>query len=659
MITADSEGNAQVSFDVPEFQGSLRVMAVAHRGADFGSADRPLRVRDKIVLLPTFPRVLSFREEVDIPVTVRNDTGSQGEFRIELETDGPATVVGETYRTIELTNETEGTVYFSLRTEDLAGALRMNLSASGNQESTNASGEVPVRSDLPAYSLERAGQLSQGSTVLPVEDPQAFRPQTAARQLRISPLPLIQFSGKLRSLLRYPYGCLEQTTSRAFPLIYFSDLAKELDPELFEETNADDYVRAGIQTLTTMQLDSGGFAMWPYGTMVYPWGSVYASHFMVEARRAGYAVPAFNYDGALNFLENEARGETNYSIRSLDRIIYALYVLARADRPDMSTMNYIRRCHLTSLRPHTRALLGAAFAATGDTTVFNDLTRQVDTIDRVERQTGENLDSAVRNRALLLLAFLDAAPQDPRIPVLVDRLARDRETNRYWNTQETSFVLLALGQFFRRQTAQADYSGRVYIQDRLLGSFDKETKVFSDLPTGQPIRIEIEGGSASPYYHLNTRGIPSDQAFQREQEGIEVERALLSREGNPISLDEVVQGDLIVLRSRVRSVAGLIQNVVVQNLLPSGLEVENPRLKTTETLPWMMDENPDPAFLDLRDDRVLVFLDLPSQKWQTIYTLVRAVTPGAFRLPPIQVEAMYNPALRARGERGSLKVGVR
>jgi uncharacterized protein YfaS (alpha-2-macroglobulin family) len=634
-------------------------MAVAHHEEDFGSADRSLRVRDRVVLLPTFPRVLSFREEVDIPVTVRNDTGREGEIRIALDMEGPATIVGEASRTLTLPNESEDTVYFSLRTADQAGPLRLNLSASGNQERTQATGELPVRPDLPAATVETAGQLSQGSLALPAVDAQSFRPDTANRSLRVSPLPLVQLTGKLRSLLRYPYGCLEQTTSRAFPLIYFSDLAREMDPELFEENDPDEYVRSAIRRLTTMQLNSGGFAMWPYGRTVYPWGSAYASHFLVEARRAGHTVPDYSYQGAIGFLESEVRAEAAYSRSALGRIVYSLYVLARADRADLSTMNYIRRRHMNALSPHTRALLGAAFAATGDRTVFADLAQQIEDIERVERQTGQNLDSAVRNRALLLLAFLDSAPQDPRVPVLADRLARDSQTHRYWNTHETSFALLALGQFVRRQTTQAGYSGRVFAEDRLLGSFGADTKVFDDLPPTESIRIELEGEGASLFYLMTTRGIPTDQAFRPEQEGIEVERELLSREGRPIAAEAIVQGDLIVLKSRLRSVAGRIENVVIQNLLPSGLEVENPRLKTTETLPWMMDKNPDPAFLDLRDDRVLVFLDLPGQEWQTIYTLVRAVTPGVFRLPPIQVEAMYNPALRARGERGTLRVRVR
>ncbi len=99
--------------------------------------------------------------------------------------------------------------------------------------------------------------------------------------------------------------------------------------------------------------------------------------------------------------------------------------------------------------------------------------------------------------------------------------------------------------------------------------------------------------------------------------------------------------------------------MVIQQLLPSGLEVENPRLETTESLPWVTDANLAPDSLDLRDDRMLIFTDLPANQWRNLYSLTRAVSPGSFRLPPIHAEAMYNPALRASGPRGGLEVGKR
>jgi uncharacterized protein YfaS (alpha-2-macroglobulin family) len=140
---------------------------------------------------------------------------------------------------------------------------------------------------------------------------------------------------------------------------------------------------------------------------------------------------------------------------------------------------------------------------------------------------------------------------------------------------------------------------------------------------------------------------------------MEIQREFLDRDGKAIGLDNVRQGDLIAIKTKVRSVSGPIQNVVIVNLLPSGLEVENPRLQSTEQLPWVTDANLQPRYMDLRDDRILLFADLPADSWQTFYTLVRAVAPGQFRLPPVQVEAMYNPAIRATGERGTMGVKVR
>ena len=135
--------------------------------------------------------------------------------------------------------------------------------------------------------------------------------------------------------------------------------------------------------------------------------------------------------------------------------------------------------------------------------------------------------------------------------------------------------------------------------------------------------------------------------------GLEVQREILNREGGALDLNNVRQGDLVVIKTRVRSVSGPVANVAIVNLLPSGLEVENPRLTTTETLPWVTDSNADLNYLDLRDDRVLLFVDLPADTWINVYALVRAVAPGSFRVPPVHAEAMYNPALRATGARAS------
>jgi uncharacterized protein YfaS (alpha-2-macroglobulin family) len=293
--------------------------------------------------------------------------------------------------------------------------------------------------------------------------------------------------------------------------------------------------------------------------------------------------------------------------------------------------------------------------------VLDDITKGIEDAEQVARQTGSNLNSTIRNRALLLLAFLDAAPNDPRVPKLVQRLARDAQTTPWWTTQESAFTLIALGQFFQQQAQKKPYSGKVLVGEKVVGTFTNKTVTFSDIQGTGAVTIQMDAGyeSGAAFYAIQSRGIPTDAKFRPEQAGLEIYRTFMTRTGGPLDMENIAQGDLIVLKTQVRSLAGDLENVVIQNLLPAGVEVENPRLKSTETLPWVTDANLDPAHLDLRDDRVLFFTNLPNNEWRTTYTLLRAVTPGTFRLPPVQSEAMYDPAIRATGARGTMTVKVR
>ena len=468
-------------------------------------------------------------------------------------------------------------------------------------------------------------------------------------------------STRLRDLLHYPYGCVEQTTSSVFPLLYFGDLAKEWDPEAFAASDPEALVRAGIRRLGSMQLDTGGFAMWPGGNDLSPWGSVYATHLLVEARRAGHDVEAWMYDRALRFTAGEARAKESYSFDELQRTAYALYVLARAGKPDVGTMDFLREKKLGELKGEILALVAGAYASSGNARVSEELIARLQEEAAMPRQTGGNLNSPLRNRALLLLALMDAAPADPGVAETVQRLSREAEARPWWSTQETSFVFLALGQFHRRQISRATYTGTVFLGDRSLGKFTGASARFVDIEGSEPIRVAMDPGyqAAAAFYALRTRGVPTDDAFRAEQSGLELRRAFLDRAGRPLDISSVTQGDLIVIRTQARSISGSVDNVVVQTLLPSGLEVENPRLRSAETLAWINDADLDAEFLDLRDDRILLFTGLAGDQWRTTYALVRAVTPGSFRLPPAQVEAMYDASLRATTDRATMEVKLR
>jgi uncharacterized protein YfaS (alpha-2-macroglobulin family) len=472
-------------------------------------------------------------------------------------------------------------------------------------------------------------------------------------------VPLVQLHGQLAQLMRYPYGCLEQVVSQAFPLIYVGELAAELEPDLFQEHDPDARVADAIRRVATQSLPNGGFPLWPNASAADLWTSIYATHFLVEAHRAGHEVPRGLLDRSLEFVTGEARPKQRPSSGALERAAYALWVLARAGRADLASMDLLRQKHRDALRPASRAQLAAAYAATGAASALGDLLEGLEDAEKIRRQTGGNFASTTRNRALVLLALLDAAPDDARIPGLADRLARDAETQRYWSTQETSFALLALGQLFKRQADRAPYAGSVRVAGQEVGRFGSETAVFRDLPAGE-LEIAMDPGyePGAAFWSLEMRGVPTDAAFAPLAEGLRVERELLDRSRSALGEAGVEQGDLIILRLRIQSEAGRLDNLAIQQLLPAGLEIENPRLATSEALPWTR-SSLQIDHLDVRDDRLLVFASLDRPKQRTYYALLRAVAPGSFRLPPIQVEAMYDPAIRFTGERGELQVRAR
>ncbi|HTQ78831.1 MAG TPA: alpha-2-macroglobulin family protein, partial [Thermoanaerobaculia bacterium] len=493
-LVADASGVAQASFSVPEFQGALRIMAVSLDGRRFGSAEKMTRVRDPLVLLPTFPRILSFGEALKVPVTVRNDTGRDGSFKVTLAAKGPVRIDGQPAQTAAVPVGHEKTLYFGVKTGDTPGDASFVLNAEGNGQTTRSTTGVSLRPDLPALALEDSGALQKDALDVPLTTRTRFRAETLHRELRIGPLPLVQFSGKLKDLLWYPYGCLEQTVSSSFPLLYLGDLAKELDPDLFKKGDPAELVQVGLRRVSGMQLFGGGFSLWPGGESVHPWGTAYAAHFLVEARRAGHPVEDFLYDGAMKYLATDVKAKSAYGYDELERTIYELYVLARAGRADLGTMDFLRQKHFQELGQESRALLAGAYAAVGNPQAVATLASTLGKVEQVERQTGGNFNSTIRNRAIVLLALMDANPSSPIVPALVERLARDAKEVSAWTTQESGWVFLALGQFVKRQTKLPAYSGTAYLGSRKLGTFTTKTATYLDLRGDGALRIKMNGG---------------------------------------------------------------------------------------------------------------------------------------------------------------------
>ena len=667
LLETDPDGHARTTFEVPAFNGTLRVMAVASAGSRFGAVAREVRVSEPIVLTPTFPRFCAPGDRFEVPVTLYNDTGRQGRFTLTLTAEGPAAVLGETRVTVEAAAGQEVAAGFRVEAARAVGTVTFTLTASGNEAAVESETELPVRPVAPPETRSSSGSVAGGERAL-FTLPGGFVSGSIRATLTVSPFPTVEYSGSLQELLRYPYGCAEQTVSQAFPLLYFKDLARQVEPELFDTNAPEYYVEEAIRKLGSMQLASGGFTFWPRSPTVNEWTSVYAMHFMAEARRAGYSLSRRMLSRGIGYLrqllfarESAPRGSSALQPWILARDLriksYAAYVLALLDEPEPGTMSFLLETYERDLTLDARILLAGAFALTGDTsTAFRLLPASVNPQSAEARETGGTFSSSVRDNALILTILADIAPDHAGIPVLVSWLSRQASIGRWGTTQENAWAFLALGKVMQQQPGGA-YTGSITVDGEQAAELTPETVSLAGTHlAGAPVVIEIEGEGRA-YFYWEVRGVAVGQSYEEASRGLQVSRRYLRLDGTPAGLDSLAHGELVLVELNITAASQSIENVVIDDMLPAGLEIENPRLESRADLP-----RPEtgtvlvPDYMDIRDDRLLLFTNLTQGRTMVFRYAARAVTAGWFTLPPVAAECMYDTSLKSIAGSGALMV---
>ena len=694
-VKTDGNGRGTVQFKIPQFNGTLRLMAVAFAGGDYGGTEAYLTVREPIVLTPTFPRFLAGGDKVRVPVTLFNGTGTDGEFTVELQASGDVQLLSasdgnplqisleedseKSLQTLETENAvdklsidkkvdvgTEAQLFFDILVQDAIGEANFNLSARGNTETTQLDVKIPLRSVAPPVTKTGQGVVRAGEPIDFIF-PSNLIPDSSAFSLTLSPFPNVRFADSLRYLIRYPHGCLEQTTSKVFPLLYFSNLARSVEPMLAAEDSVDYYITSGITKIESMLKSNNRFTYWPGGTYVNPWSSIYASHFLVEARKAGYEVADRVYDAMLiglkaqaKFTPNTENGNEAKEIRKqISLATYAAYVLAAAGDPDRGTMHYLKNRGLSGLSDYSHFQLAGAFALSGELeTALSMLPVSVSpnfNKDTGQRETGGTLNSPIRAQAIMLDVLAEVNENHPSIPMLVKNLSEAAsDGNRWATTQENAFAFLALGKILKKQMDR-NYTGILTLNGEHFADFDAtETRYTDEAWDGTRVQLSVKG-EGSCYYYWSAFGIQRDSFIEEYERELQVRRRYFNKDGEG-QTSTFVHGDLIIAEVTVKALTANLENVVVVDMLPTGFEIENPRLESRAGIPWLKAQDFKPDYIDIRDDRLIFFGTFPRQRERKFYYALRAVTQGEFTLPPIVAEAMYDTTKSA--VTGSMRIAV-
>jgi len=647
----DASGEAKVVVPIPQFNGSARIMAVAYTDKRFGSADQQMKITDDVVVMPAIPRFLSPNDSIVLPVSLMNTTDKSGRVEVKVSTEGPIKVTSKASQSTNLKGKDNQNVKFGLKVGNEVGKGKILISTTG-MDKVSQEVEIAVRPTSPLVVEEDFGSVKAGATKT-VQIPKSFLKGTQSTTLSISKFPAIRHAGNLSYLVKYPHGCLEQTTSKLFPQLYFEDLAAAVAPEAYVDGNPVYFVKEGIRKLQSMQLYDGSLAYWPGGSYTNWWGSAYAAHFLVEAKKKGYDVQNRVLNRLLGYLASEAAGKDTYTyryrsqnsqkqeLRVRKEVIYSLYVLAQAGQADISLMNYYRvRPHM--LTPDSKYLLAGAFALQKDWNAFKELMPQAFIAENPMRESGGSFDSPVRANAIVLSVLCDVDPNNKQIPSIVKYLSSMGKRQMY-NTQDRSWSFLALGKAASKN-AKAKIKVDVMVDGKRVGTYDNQDwSLSSDQLNGRKVTLKATG-NGEVYYFWNTEGIKIGGGDVPEVDNnIVARRRYYNRSGDRITDGKVQQGDLIVCELELKTGLLGVENLVVSDLIPAGFEIENPRLGESTSLSWIKSDL-YPQHMDVRDDRLLLFTAMGADRSRSYYYMMRAVNAGKFKLAPLGCEAMYGAA---------------
>ena len=666
-IRTDTNGVAAVTLAVPEFTGKLRLMAVAFDVKRGGCSTSAAVVKRPLVVQPALPRFLAPGDACDSAIGIFNHTGQDTPVDVALKSDGPACFAVSSCNLVLKAGASTQLVVRVTAAKESAGLAHLTYAARAGEERYEETIELPVRpASAPEVRIARGKLKADQQTSF--QPPSGWLAGTLHADLWASGRPETAWKNGLEYLLRYPYGCIEQTTSSVFPLLYLGDLLQRQKPGAIAAGDTETLVKAGILRIFSMQTSGGDFAYWPHSSLsVGGWTSIYATHFLVEARKAGHEVDDTRLKLALDALQYQLDSPLKISpdqkeawSDDLESRAYACHVLALAGRP-MHGWN----ARLLELAPRlsyaARMHLTLALKYAGHPAEAESLLRSAGLPpEQRPRRFGGCLGGAASDAALALMSWLAVDPEADETEVLAQRIESLGNSGCWLSTQETSYALLALGKRLPHVPARPEPFSGIFTTAKESRAFDLSHPLHFTAPEDGALEGSIlaNKGPGPLLYALRYEGVPTQPAKPAGHEPIQVTRTVLAENGDALDPAQPIrQGDRVVIRLRVDPHGLRLDNVVISDLLPAGFELENPSVAAEPNMPWLeqIEGQKFGRRTEMRDDRLLVFTGEFNEPFVLHYT-VRAVTPGTYVWPSALAEAMYDPSVRGLSELGSLQV---
>ncbi|MEQ9692651.1 alpha-2-macroglobulin family protein [Shimia sp. SDUM112013] len=643
------DGSANIQFDIPEFNGTVRLMAIAWSDTAVGQADREVLVRNPVVVTASVPRFLAPRDTSRLLLEITHADGPIGRVGLDVTATGVSidTAVVPSGVDIAKSGTTRLSVPFQAN-EVGDHEIRIVLTTPDGKQSVKTL-LMPVRANDPAISTTQRLTLAAGDTFTLDDNLFAdLRDGTGQAVISAGALARFDVPGLLQSLDQYPYGCTEQVVSKALPLLYFEQVSSALD--LDNPQKVPERLKDALSVVLSRQSGNGAFGLW------YPdsgdfWLDAYVGDFLSRAKAEGYTIPDHAFRATLDNLRNRVNYAPDFDLGGED-IAYALMVLAREGAANMGDLRYYADVKADAFAtPLAAAQLAAALAFYGDQT----------RADRMFRIAAQHLEADWdRPKTPVWRSDYGTRLRDAAgLLALAVEAGSDAVDRNYWgesivhlnaplSTQESAWSLLAAHALITDPaTSQLSVNG-TKVDGPLI-------RAMANAVASTPARIHNEG-TKDTALTLTTIGVP-DYTVDAGGYGYRIERNFFTTEGAVLALEDLRVGDRFVTVLKVLPDSQVGARLMVNDPLPAGFEIDNPNLLTSgdiRELNWLKLANAQNA--EFRSDRFLAAVDWRSDQPFELAYIVRAVSPGEYHHPAATVEDMYRPQFRARTAASRVKI---
>ncbi|MDR3246570.1 MAG: Ig-like domain-containing protein [Prevotellaceae bacterium] len=624
--------------------GSVKIMVVAGNKTAYGNAEKAVPVKKPLMVLATMPRVIGPGEEIDLPVTIFSMDEKIAKVDVTVESNDLFTIENNKH-TVDFKSVGEEIATFRLKVKEKVGAGKVKVTATAGNEHSKYEVEIEVRAPNPPITKVNSFVLDGGKSSSISEELHGMEGTNSGR-IEASVIPPLNLGERLSYLIRYPHGCLEQTTSAAFPQLYLSTV---IDLGEKDKTNASYNVKAALNKLKNFVGYEGGFHYWPGGGEYNDWSTSYAGDFMLEAEKKGFSLPTGLKQGWVKYQQKKARlwvkGTTkgsyySYSQHDLDQS-YRLYSLAKAKSPELGAMNRLKEDKTISLQ--ARWVLAAAYALAGQIEIAETIIENAETNVKEYSSFSETYGSSTRDIAMIVDALLLMKREGAAFE-LVRNLSEKLNSNRWMSTQTTAYALMGISRYAENLKNDQIIDIEYTYNGKKISLTSKKSIWMTNLGELSSGKFEVKNKSNNNVYvQISKTGTPvagQETAFENK-----IKLKVSFNDGNslidPSKLKQGTDFYAVIEVVNLSPAGEAYSNIALTQIFPSGWEIMNDRLLGLET--EKQTDNYD--YCDIRDDRIYTYFNLKNTKRFAVK--LNAAYVGKFYLPAAKVEAMYDGTINA------------